>query len=79
MVPPRRTTETAVSSVDRPCGADRLAESIETYSGNSGLQDLGDGYYQWNWATPKAYAGTCRTVRLDLGEPAPHTAAFTFR
>jgi hypothetical protein len=68
-----------VSSVDRPCGAVGLPDSIETYTGNSGLQNLGDGYYQWNWKTPKAYARTCRTAQLDLGESELHTAAFAFR
>ena len=68
-----------VASVDRPCGSDGLPDSIETYTGNSGLQNLGDGYYQWNWKTPKGYARTCRTVQLDLGESELHIAAFAFR
>lgn len=35
---------------------------IETYSGSSGLQYSGDGYWQFNWKTPKSYAGTCRKM-----------------
>jgi hypothetical protein len=40
----------------------------ESAAGKSGLQNLGDGYYQFNWATPKAYAESCKTLKLDLAE-----------
>lgn len=50
----------------------------ECATGNSGLQNLGDGCYQWNWATSKSYAGSCRTLSLSLGDGATHTAAFEF-
>lgn len=33
-----------------------------------GLQNQGDGYYQVNWKTPKSYANSCKTLKLDLGE-----------
>ena len=33
-----------------------------------GLQNLGDGYYQFDWKTPKSYAKSCKTLRLDLAE-----------
>ena len=62
------------------------AEALDAYApGSSGLQDLGDGFYQWNWATDKAWAGTCRLLRLELGDRHPdgspiyRTAAFDFR
>src|SRR5262249_44112932 len=45
----------------------------------SGLQNLGDGYYQINWKSPKTYAGTCRTLQLDLGEGQMRTAEFRFK
>jgi hypothetical protein len=57
-------------------------DTIDEYAaGESGLQNLGDGYYQYNWATPKSYAGTCRTVHLNLGEGGgiTHDAQFQFR
>jgi hypothetical protein len=50
----------------------------ETGSGASGLQNKGDGYYQFNWITPKSYAGSCKTVHLDLGEGITHTAYIDF-
>ncbi len=50
----------------------------ETTAGGSGLQDLGDGYYQMNWKTPSSYAGSCKTMRLDLGEGLMHIALFKF-
>lgn len=72
-----------------PVACDNLsgeAEAVDAYAaGSSGLQDLGDGAYQWNWATDKSWAGTCRLLRLDLGDRHPdgspiyRTAAFEFR
>jgi hypothetical protein len=50
----------------------------EVASGGSGLQNLGNGYYQLNWKTSKGYAGTCRRLRLDLGEGITRDALFTF-
>jgi hypothetical protein len=51
----------------------------ETASGGSGLQNLGNGYYQYNWSTPKSYANSCKTLQLNLGEGSPHTALFQFK
>ena len=59
-------------------------DAIETYAGSSGLQYLGDGYWQFNWQTPKAYAGQCRTMKLYLNDgtasgAAYKTASFLFK
>ena len=54
---------------------DQLAE---TATGASGLQNLGDGYYQLNWKTPRSYANSCKTMRLDIGDGVLHTALFRF-
>jgi hypothetical protein len=45
-----------------------------------GIERTGDGYYAFNWATPKAYARSCKTMQLDLGERAgkERTATFQF-
>jgi hypothetical protein len=75
-----------ISSVAIDCAASGSGtDAIEEYApGQSGLQNLGDGVYQLNWATPKGYAGTCRRLRLDLGERNPdgstiyRTADFQF-
>jgi Tol biopolymer transport system component len=40
----------------------------ETAAGGSGLQNLGNGYYQLNWKTPTSYARSCKTLHLDLGK-----------
>jgi hypothetical protein len=50
----------------------------ETAPGGSGLQNFGDGSYQYNWKTPTSYAGSCRTVRLDLGDDLLRTVEFRF-
>jgi hypothetical protein len=70
----------AVTSKGAPCGT-APGDAIEEYApGNSGLQDLGNGYYQFNWKTPKSYKGHCRTVMVSLGDGVEtHTAQFSFR
>lgn len=62
------------------CGANASAEAaIEQYVGSSGLQYLGDGNWQYNWATQRNYAGTCRVlaVRFSDGTSSP-VAYFKF-
>ena len=52
-----------------PCSlgeTDNLPE--ESAAGASGLQNMGDGYYQFNWKVPKSYTNSCKTSMLDLGE-----------
>jgi hypothetical protein len=54
--------------------------TVEEYSaGSSGLQYLGDGYWQFNWKTPKTYAGQCRKMVLTLGDGSTHEANFKFK
>lgn len=75
-----------VSSVQISCGASaNSGDPLEEYAaGESGLQNLGNGVYQLNWSTSKSYAGTCRRLRLDVGERNPdgtvyyRTADFSF-
>ena len=53
----------------------------EVASGNSSLQYLGDGYWQFNWKTPKTYllpAQQCRVVMVNLSDGISHYAFFTF-
>ena len=51
----------------------------EQAAGASGLQYLGDGYWQYNWKTLKGYAGTCRMMVLTLADGAQFTAIFKFK
>jgi hypothetical protein len=44
----------------------------------SGLQNLGDGFYQYNWGTHSGYVSSCRTMRLDLGDDLLRTVEFRF-
>lgn len=65
--------------VSLSCSAGSSSDQVEEYSpGGSGLQNLGDGYYQYNWKTPKNYSGSCKTMQLDLGEGSFRTALFSF-
>jgi len=68
----------AITSTTSACSPAQAADDVETYAGNSGLQNLGDGYWQFNWKTPKGYAGQCRTLKLNLADGATHTAEFRF-
>jgi uncharacterized repeat protein (TIGR01451 family) len=57
-------------------------DQIEEYAtGSTGLQNLGGGYYQFNWKTPSSYASSCKNLLLDVGEgkPRDNLAYFTFK
>jgi hypothetical protein len=61
------------------CAAGTTEDVVEEVAaGGSGLQNLGDGYYQLNWKTPKAYARSCKVLMLDIGDGVAHTALFAF-
>ena len=52
---------------------------VEEYAtGSSGLQNLGSGYYQFNWQTPKSYAKSCKTVSVSLDAGGSLMADFRF-
>jgi large repetitive protein len=69
----------AVSGIQ--CTATATLDQIEEYTGSSGLQNLGDGYYQFNWKTPAGYASSCKSIGLNLGEGTPRgpMAYFNFK
>jgi CSLREA domain-containing protein len=61
------------------CSEGTTADQLEEVaSGSSGLHNLGNGYYQFNWKTPKSYAKSCKTLHLDLGEGIERKALFRF-
>lgn len=61
------------------CDLGETEDQIEEYaSGLSGLQNLGDGNYQFNWKSPTSYAKSCKTLTLDLGDDVEHAAEFRF-
>lgn len=69
----------SVTSVAGGCSAGAPADIVEEYAtSNTGLMNQGDGYYQFNWQTEKSWAGSCRTLRLDLGDGVVRTALFQF-
>jgi hypothetical protein len=68
-----------ITAQNLTCDLGATADQVEEYAaGSSGLQNLGDGYYQFNWKTPSTYAKSCKTMHLDLGEGATRTALFRF-
>lgn len=73
-------TTVRVTAVQHACGSSTGAtDPLEQYAaGASGLQNLGDGNYQFNLGSAKAWAGTCRTLGVDLGDHVARTADFQF-
>jgi hypothetical protein len=51
----------------------------ELAAGSSGLQYKGDGWWQFNWKTPKSYKAQCRIMKLTLDDKSEHTASFSFK
>ena len=73
-------TSVEVSATTLQCDAGITSDQVEEYAtGDSGLQNLGDGYYQYNWKTPRSYAKSCKTLKLNLGDGVVHEALFHFR
>jgi hypothetical protein len=69
----------SVTTAGVACDIGESADVVAEYAtGKSGLQNLGDGYYQFNWSTPKSYARSCKVLHLDLGDGSDHTAEFRF-
>jgi len=61
------------------CSLGLAVDAVEEYAvEGSGLKNLGNGYYQFNWKTPKQYVNSCRTAQLDLGEGLSHDSLFQF-
>jgi hypothetical protein len=68
-----------ITVADMSCSLGSTTDQLEEVAaGASGLQNLGDGNYQLNWKSPSTYAGSCKRLRLDLGEGSYHTADFKF-
>jgi hypothetical protein len=44
-----------------------------------GLQNLGDGYYQFNWKASSSYKGTCQAVTIDVGDGVTRGVRFQFK
>ncbi|MGH8838740.1 MAG: PxKF domain-containing protein [Jiangellaceae bacterium] len=61
------------------CDLGVTEDQVEEFAnGNSGLQNLGNGNYQFNWKTPAGCASSCKTLRLDQGDGVLHIAEFRF-
>jgi hypothetical protein len=72
-------TAVALRTIDLQCESTHGGDPVgETSAGKSGLQNLGDGYYQYNWKTPKSYAGSCKKLELAFAEGNAHSALLRF-
>jgi hypothetical protein len=78
-------TGVTVKAEDLSCGLAGTTDNVEEYAaGASGLQNLGDGYYQFNWKTPANYVNSCKKIALvfgagGLGYTEKPSAFFTFK
>jgi len=75
------TSFVSLTSYQVLCGSwsgDVSSAVEELAPGSSGLQYLGNGSWQWNWQTSKAWAKTCRISVLKLKDGSEHTAKFNF-
>ena len=73
----------AVTVVGFECGL-RSSSDLpqEKAAGKTELQNLGNGYYQFNWKSPKSYANSCKELTLTLsvdGQTITGTALFQFK
>ncbi len=77
--PVTNLTGAAVRAAGVACDLGETADLLEEYtSGSSGFRNLGAGFYGFNWATPKSYAGSCKVLRIDLGDGVDRLAEFRF-
>ena len=53
--------------------------SIEEISLDAAGLTFSDGRYQWNWKTPKTYAGKCYRLDVILIDGTTHSASFRFK
>ncbi|MGZ4149685.1 MAG: PxKF domain-containing protein, partial [Actinomycetota bacterium] len=62
-------TQAAITAVSTTCPAGAVSDKLESYSSAKApvLQNLGDGYYRYNWKTAKTFAKSCYLVSIDLG------------
>jgi hypothetical protein len=60
-------------------GGDADEEIEDVAAGPSGFQNLGHGYYQFNWKSPLSYAGTCKLLTLDVSDGVRQSVRFQFR
>jgi hypothetical protein len=57
-----------IQAKDQSCSLGVTTDQLEEYAaGSSGLQNLGNGNYQFNWKTPSTYTGSCKSIMLVFG------------
>jgi hypothetical protein len=72
-------TQATVSVTSTACSQGVASDLLEqTAAAASTLQNLGNGYYQFNWKSAKTYSNSCRLLGLDIGDGVVHAAMFRF-
>lgn len=77
-VPVTNLASASINAIAISCPA-ATENRISSYGGGNGqLQNLGNGYYQLDWAAANSLRGACRRLDLDLGDGEPRSALFKF-
>jgi Tol biopolymer transport system component len=72
-------TTATITVATLSCSLGTTVDQIEeTVAAESGLQNLGNGYYQVNWKSPKTYGGSCKVLHLNINDGVTHDANFQF-
>jgi hypothetical protein len=67
-----------VTVKDTNCQLGQTADQVEEFAaGSSSLQNLGGGYYQFNWKSPTSYAKSCKMLTVN-GVGVQQSALFQF-
>jgi hypothetical protein len=73
-------TTATVTAQSLTCATTAPVDAIEEFAADaSALKNLGNGYYQLNWKTPKTYAASCKAALLDIGDGVTHKALFKLK
>jgi hypothetical protein len=79
-IPVTNLASVTIGAVAMSCTSGVASDAVEEYaSAATALQNLGGGYYQYNWKSPKTYQGACKKLVLDLGDGSTRIALFRFK
>jgi hypothetical protein len=71
--------DVSVTVTGLPCELGSTEDQIEEHAaGSSGQLNFGDGYYQYNWKTPRSYQNSCKLLELSIDNGPSSTAEFHF-
>jgi hypothetical protein len=77
-LPVTNLVNVSISTTTLACPLGTSVDQVEeAVAGSSGLLNLGNGYYQLNWKSAGAFAGSCKTLHLNV-DSVIHDVLFQF-